>query len=399
MKDIGASRSTICTEDSTSRGYRATWRWLIPLATLLIAASILWPMGLGAQTVHFQLFPDEIQVEDGDEFEMAVIVSDAIDLYGIQFDLFFNPAILQVVDLDPSRSGIQMALGDFPFPDFVALHEADNVEGRISYACTQMRPREPVSGSGIALIISFQAIGTGTTSLTLQDVLAATEDHTLDATATSGQVIVVQQAAVATPTSPPEGAPAQVPTRTPLPTHTSPASVATATAMAPGVPAYPEATVEGAPTPPPMDAIEGYPAPVGTATPIATATPTLMLEATTQPGPERTADTDDAPPSDIELLEEDSATPTLLDTPAEGAIPIAPPEAAVVPDESSPTRDIVVALVAPPIEGGPPPERQERPLVSPEIFICLSSFLVLFTALLIFYIAKRNRGPLHSSSR
>ncbi len=406
MKDIGALRSTGWIANSTARRYRAcshfgAARRLACLLTLLaIAASTIWPIGLAAQTLHFSLSPDNIQVETGDEFEVAVIIRDAgdqiADLYGIQLDLSFDPVILQVVDADPSRSGIQMVLGDFPFPDFVALHEVDNLEGRVSYACTQMPPREPVSGSGTALAIRFQATGSGTTALMLQGVLAANQDAIeLDVTTSPGQVVVVQPAPTATPTSYSPGTDTQAPTRTPLPTHTSPASLATATATTTPTPQTPTSS--------PSDT-DGYPAPIKTAVPTATptSTPTPTPEVIAQPSPEPTADIDESPPDETEPSE---IPPIQVPTEiiAETATLPAPPEAAAAPivEEPSPTEDAVVALVAPraPDESAPPPERGKRPLVSTEVFVCLSAVLVLFTALLILYVAKRQRRPSRSSLR
>jgi hypothetical protein len=412
MKDTGALRSTLCTEDATPRRCRAASRWLIPLMALAIAVSALWPIGLGAQMVHFALSPDVIQVETGDEFEVAVVISDATDLYGIQFDLFFDPVILQVMDIDPERSGLQIALGDFPFPDFVALQEVDNIEGRLSYACTQMRPREPVSGSGTALIVRFQATEAGETELALQGVLAATEDYELDATATSGQVVVAQRAPTATPTADTaDTGTGQVPTRTPLPTHTSPASPATATATATApataspamtatstpAAAYPETPAQQTATPsPPV-------VPQNEAVSTETAMPTATLQAKAQPSPEGTPAMDEAPAGETEPMAEDTPTPAPTQESTKGAMPTAPHEATVESgvDEPSPTEDAVAARVAPraPDESAPPPERGERPLVSAEVFVCLSSVLVLFTALLILYVSQRKRGPSRASPR
>jgi hypothetical protein len=380
------------------RRYTPASRWLLPLIALAIAISILWPVELAAQTVRFSVLPNMIQVETGDEFEVDVIISDAIDLYGIQFDLAFDPAILQVMDTNPNSSGIQVMLGDFPFPDFVALHEVDNLEGRISYACTQMRPREPVSGSGTALIIRFKATGAGETQLLLQGVLAATEDYELDTTTTSGQVIVAQRAPTVTPTADTTGTSAgQVPTRTPLPTHTSAAGPATATATSPAMiatsaAAYPEAPGQQIATPSPPGWSQAE-------TPLAEA---ATLEAEAQPSPTWTLAAYEAPSDETESTE-DIPTPAPIQETAEGVMTITPREAVVATgvEEPSPTEDMVAALIAPraPDESAPPPERSERPLVSTEVFVCLSSGLVLFTALLIVYVAQRKRKPYGSSLR
>ncbi|MBC7235368.1 MAG: hypothetical protein H5T69_05960 [Chloroflexi bacterium] len=367
------------------------------------------------------LVPEYAQIAVGDEIDVDVMIDDAEDLFGIEFDLLFDPVILQVVDIDPDRAGIQMAPGDFPYPDFVAENRVDNLYGRISYACTQMAPREPVSGSGRALTVRFRATNVGSTFLDFEDLIAAGQDHGLDADFAPGEIVVVaQEGPSPTPTSaqtiPPQPTTA-VATRTftpsPSPTNTAPAPSATSLAQVP----TPTASRTSPPTA--TSATDTYPAPEATTpaipptfTPPATAGPSMP---TFTPGPKRTpsealpgaptrASETSAPQS--AALPTSTASPGATSTDstsptAESPAPVenrptteGPASAETQPPQHvSPTAAEMAALVSTP--GGQPRERQaersDRPLLPQEIFICLSVGLVLLAALLIFYLTQRHR--------
>jgi len=82
------------------------------------------------------------------------------DLYALNIELKFNPAVLEVVDLDlaPAAEGINLA----PVPGWFdagywAVNKANNTTGTIQYATTLMRPTEPVTGAGDVAKIRFRA--------------------------------------------------------------------------------------------------------------------------------------------------------------------------------------------------------------------------------------------------
>ena len=85
----------------------------------------------------------------GGAVNVDIYVENVVELYAADVRLSFDTTALQVVDADPEASGVQMQLLDtFLSPDYVPRNVADNDEGTIWYAATQMNPAEAVSGSG-----------------------------------------------------------------------------------------------------------------------------------------------------------------------------------------------------------------------------------------------------------
>lgn len=102
----------------------------------------------------------------GQPLTIALYVENVAELYGVEMELSFNPAIAQVVDADPGTPGVQIQpLGSFLSPDFVVRRVADNGAGTIEYAATQLSPQAPVSGSGPVAAVTFQAVANGTFSM------------------------------------------------------------------------------------------------------------------------------------------------------------------------------------------------------------------------------------------
>ena len=78
-----------------------------------------------------------------------LVLADAQNAYGIDVRATFDPQVVEVVDADPAKDGIQLSPGTFPQPDFVARNVADNQAGTLRYAITQVNPTQPVSGTGV----------------------------------------------------------------------------------------------------------------------------------------------------------------------------------------------------------------------------------------------------------
>jgi len=102
----------------------------------------------------------------GGTVDVDIYVENVVELYGADVRLSFDTTALQVVDADPAASGVQIQLLDtFLSPDFVVRKVADNDEGTIWYAATQVNPTEAVSGSGPLARITFSALRPGAFTL------------------------------------------------------------------------------------------------------------------------------------------------------------------------------------------------------------------------------------------
>jgi len=160
----------------------------------------------------------------GEGLTGAVVVSirGVSQLYGADVQLAFDPAVLEVVDANPDRPGVQVGLGPFLSPDMIVREAADNAAGTVHAAFTQINPAEPRDGSGDLFTVVFRARRSGvTTDVTVSSaVLADRNGMAIASTTTSGRVVVVpREQAPATPTAapvaastlviaPPEGDPA-----------------------------------------------------------------------------------------------------------------------------------------------------------------------------------------------
>jgi LysM repeat protein len=197
--------------------------------------------------------------------EVAIRVENVTRLYGAEVHLTFDPNYLEIQDADPDKSGVQLQMGSFPAPDFVVQNQADNVQGTIDYAVSQLAPREPIDGGGILATITVKTKGEGSSWLAFTSAKLANPDgqqipaETLDGEVAIavGALSVQPTATVTEPEITPtvEGPPTETPVviATPVPTQ--------APTAAPGVPtagpsptetplsATPEPTVGPSPTP------------------------------------------------------------------------------------------------------------------------------------------------------
>jgi hypothetical protein len=165
-------------------------------------------------------------------------VSNPPGLYAATVHLTFDPAVLEVVDADPTRPGVQIFTGTFPCPSegpcVVQTNAANNTAGTIDYDVTLGNPALPVSGNGTLATIRFSAKATGTSPVALESAaLWDSLNEGIVTTPESGEVQVAEEAAdtpqptptaASTATRTPTGTPRETntpaPTKTPKPTKT-----------------------------------------------------------------------------------------------------------------------------------------------------------------------------------
>jgi hypothetical protein len=115
-----------------------------------------------------------------------VNIANVTNLYGYQFDLTFNPSVLQAVS---SSEGPFLATGG---STFFINGSNDNVGGTVAAtADTLLSAVNGVSGSGELAVFTFDAIGSGTSALTIQnETLLDSNFNILSDTTTTGSVTV-----------------------------------------------------------------------------------------------------------------------------------------------------------------------------------------------------------------
>ncbi|MCC7358801.1 MAG: hypothetical protein IT317_04960 [Anaerolineales bacterium] len=104
-------------------------------------------------------------------------VQDAVDLYGVDFQLTFDTSLAQVGDDDGVAAGVQITpLWGFLSTGYVVKRTADNTAGTIWYAATQLYPTAPVTGSGAVARVTLLPQASGTFTLTFTNAQLARTD-------------------------------------------------------------------------------------------------------------------------------------------------------------------------------------------------------------------------------
>lgn len=159
---------------------KQTLLWGLVLAFLAAPAA-------ATTTLSFSASPAVVQV--GDTVSLDVRVTDVTDLYAFQFDVAFDPAVLQLSQmLEGSFLG-----GSGGATAFVA-GAIDNLAGTVSFtANTLLGPGAGATGSGVLARLVLQATAAGSSELafgnvmlldsTLADIAAVPSTGAIDVTA------------------------------------------------------------------------------------------------------------------------------------------------------------------------------------------------------------------------
>jgi LysM repeat protein len=179
---------------------------------LMLATLFTTPIGYGlAQGTMVTIDPASSTVDVGATTTVDIHIANVTNLYGADVKLTFDPALLEVVDADSGRDGVQIQLGTFLSPDFVAKNTVDPAAGTIALAITQTAPRDPVSGSGDLATITFRGKANGTSAVSFVSVSLSDPDGGAISAGTQGGSITVNG---------PSPTPTYTPTPGPTPTHT-----------------------------------------------------------------------------------------------------------------------------------------------------------------------------------
>ena len=144
---------------------RKALMYLLSIATV---ASLRVGAAVGAQqSTQVLVVPPSSTAAVGATVTVKVQVRDVPDLYAVDLQLVFDPAVLEVQDADGTpANGTQVAAGNFlssPY-GFTAVNQADNATGNIRYIYSLLSPAAPVSGSGVLASITFRARDPGSST-------------------------------------------------------------------------------------------------------------------------------------------------------------------------------------------------------------------------------------------
>ena len=116
------------------------------------------------EPVRVYVNPTSATITQCSTLEMSVQVQAVPGLWGVQYMMYFDPNIIEVVDANPALDGIQI----YPAEVFAGkqvlqgANSADNAAGTITYAVSMINPQdEPFFGSGSLGRIVFRPKGQG----------------------------------------------------------------------------------------------------------------------------------------------------------------------------------------------------------------------------------------------
>ncbi|HOD45665.1 MAG TPA: cohesin domain-containing protein [Anaerolineaceae bacterium] len=225
------------------------------IITLLLLVTFLQPGTAFAQAdaARVGVFAP-LTIAPGALVEIPIQVENVTDLYGIDFELRFDPAVLEAQDADPAMAGIQLGFGEFLEPGLLLYNTVDNETGIVHVVMTQVNPAEPKSGSGYLFVLYVKGLQEGTTDLEVTNLqLASREGLEIPSTAANSSVTVQAGAPDVVATSIPVVNPTSViliptlaptPTATVQPTATRPMATQAVQPTQPGEPIPTEASVE-----------------------------------------------------------------------------------------------------------------------------------------------------------
>ena len=148
-------------------------RWIVVLATLgLLHLLTAGATARAQETACVSIVPEAQTVPVGGETELEIRASNVNNLYGVELHLTFDSELVEVIDADPVRDGIQVNTGDLLAPGMtegIAVNQAYNSQGRIDFAVTLVADDEAVSGSGTLATIGFRCVTEGTAEIRFEN--------------------------------------------------------------------------------------------------------------------------------------------------------------------------------------------------------------------------------------
>ncbi len=173
------------------------------LVILFMFSGQIYPATAQVEELSITLSPAAGTITGCGTTTVEIWLNEVVDFYGADVRLSFDPTVLQVVDSNPGQAGVQIEVGEFWVPGFTIFNTADNTAGTINYVATQLSPTPEVSGSGVILKITFNAISTGSSALSFTytkisnrfgvEIVAPPTDGSLSTTAPASPTLAVNK--------------------------------------------------------------------------------------------------------------------------------------------------------------------------------------------------------------
>jgi len=160
---------------------------------LLLFVFLLLPGMASADSVSLNV-SSAASVPQGNNFTVDVNISGVTDLYDFQFDLSFDPTILQVTNI-AEGAFLPGAGATFFLPGFI-----DNSSGTITFNADTLEAAIPgANGAGTLIEFSFDASSVGTSFLNLDNIILQDSQGNLISSSTTNGSVTVTSVTVPTP--------------------------------------------------------------------------------------------------------------------------------------------------------------------------------------------------------
>src|ERR1017187_509784 len=131
----------------------------------IVVPFVLFGLSTPALAGVLSVQPASQNEANGQTFFVNIAVANVSDLYALEFDLAFNPQVIQATGI---TEGAFLPTGG---PTFFLPGTIDNVFGSITFnGDTLLGPVSGVSGSGMLAIATFQAIGNGVSAIAFDNL-------------------------------------------------------------------------------------------------------------------------------------------------------------------------------------------------------------------------------------
>lgn len=129
------------------------------------------------QATTATIIGDDLVINNCETIDLFIRLENVSNLYAVDVKVTFDPAIVEVVDLDPKQEGVNLEPVDGLInAAFWAFNEVDNETGEIHYATTMYNPSEPANGTGNIAKFRLKAVGTGNSPITAIEATLSDRD-------------------------------------------------------------------------------------------------------------------------------------------------------------------------------------------------------------------------------
>ncbi len=174
--------------------------FVVRLCTFLVVIGFVMALSpvfvsyAAAETASMTITPVTLALQPGETANLEISVDNVQDLYGIELHLKFDSQVVELVDADPSKDGVQIQAGEWLKAGFAAQNTVDNEQGTLDFAATLLNPAEPLQGAGSLVSLRVKAKGAGISVLTLEGaILANREGEAIPYTWQAGEISVAVQ--------------------------------------------------------------------------------------------------------------------------------------------------------------------------------------------------------------